>query len=128
MSTNLESATLIVRADFLKVWSACLAQAEARNHDHIIKYAFDILFNLLNFNEIEAKNIAYKCYEAGCSQKIISYMHKNALNSDIIISGLDALEKLFILDVARVQSLDCGVLACLEDIAKVQSWNEVTYC
>ena len=127
MSLNLESATMIVKADFLKVWSNIIAKADHLHHDHIIKLAFDILFNLLNFHEIEAKNIAYRAHEAFCCVKIITYLLKNTLNTNLVISGLDALEKLFILDVNRTQAIQYGVTMCLEDIAKTQSWNEVNY-
>ena len=40
-------------------------------------------------------------------------MQKYSLNTDIVKSGLDAVEKILILDVNRVRALDYGILKCL---------------
>lgn len=113
LSLDLEAATSIIRAKFFFIWNNIIKAGEDHNHEEVILYAIDIIFNLVNFHEIEAKNIAYKISETDCLWKIIYLMQKYSLNTDIVKSGLDAVEKILILDVNRVRALDYGILKCL---------------
>ena len=124
ISLSAEAANSITKTPFLYLWGNILKQAEAQKHEDIIKYCFDIIFNLLNYPEIEAKPIAYRTEEAGCIPKTIQILQRNCLVTLVSESGLDCLEKMLIIDVAIKKALENGLLKSLEDIANTQSWNE----
>lgn len=124
LSLSVEAASSIVRTQFLYLWGNILKEADAHRHEDIMKYCFDILFNLLNYPEVEAKPIAYKLNEAGCTASTIAFLQQNSLVTSIVEAGLDVLEKLLIVDVTVKQAIQSDILKCLENIAKTQSWNE----
>lgn len=81
------------------------------------------MYNLLNYPEVEAKSIAYRVVEAGCVGRLVGCLRRNCIGVGIVEAGLDAVEKMMVVEVGVRQAVDNGLLLCMEDIAKTQSWN-----
>lgn len=106
------------------LWCNILHNADKNKEEDIVKYCFDIVYNLMNYHEMEARVIGNKINGVGTANKIVSYLQRNCLATTIVESGLDALEKMFIVDTHRKEAINSNIPKCLEEISVTQSWSE----